>query len=122
VLGTKENNAGPGEAGGGGTYSIRVERHGLQPLLVLAGDIGLEAAADLRAEAERLLAGSASVALDWGAARHVCASAAQVLLALQAALSTRGRTLEVVRDNADVRRFLELAGLSLHFRLMELAA
>jgi len=103
------------------TRRIVVEQHGLHALLVLEGQIDLEAAADLRVEAERLLAGSDAVAVDWRAAAHVCPGAVQVLLSLEAELSARSRALRVVRDNPDVRRFLELAGLSGRFPVEQTA-
>jgi len=104
------------------TRRVVVEQRGSHTLLVLEGEIGLEAAADLRSEGERLLAGSGGVALDWHAATHVGAGAIQVLLALQAALGARGMALDVARDNPSVRRFLELAGVSGHFPAAEQTA
>ena len=101
---------------------MAVERPGAHPLLVLSGHIDLDAAAHLRAEAERLAAGCEAMTVDWHAATHVSAGAVQVLVALQAALSARGRTLHVARDNQDVRRFLELAGLSGRFPVLEQSA
>jgi anti-anti-sigma factor len=104
------------------TRHVVVEQRGTRTLLVLEGDIGLDAAADLRTEAERLLAGSGGLAIDWHAAAHVGAGAIQVLLALNAALSARGGSLQVARDNPGVRRFLELAGLSDRFPVLEESA
>lgn len=101
------------------THRVAVEQRDSHAFLVLAGEIGLDAAADLRAEAERLLAGPEAVALDWHAATHIGAGAIQVLLSLEAALSARGRALRVAGDNPDVRHYLELAGLSAHFPALE---
>jgi anti-anti-sigma factor len=104
------------------TYHVALERRDSHALLVLEGQIGLEAAADLRSEGERVLAGSEAVAIDWHESTHVGAGAVQVLLSLAAALSARGRALCVAGDNPDVRRYLELAGLSQHFPVSEPAA
>jgi anti-anti-sigma regulatory factor len=102
--------------------TIRVEQGDKQVLLLMEGQMDLDAAATLQAAAERLLAGSEGVAIDWHAAGHVCAGAVQVLLALEVALSSCGRALHVANDNPDVRRYLELAGLSSRFPLVEHSA
>jgi len=90
--------------------------------LVLEGPVDLDAAAELRARAERLLEGTAGVEIDWHAATYACAGAIQVLLALEAALAARGRSLRVARDNPEIRRYLHFAGLSGHFPIMERGA
>jgi anti-anti-sigma regulatory factor len=84
-------------------------------VLVLTGVLNLDEAGKLREAAVRLAARRRDVAIDWSAAGHVDASALQVLLALRAALAAAGRDLFVVRDNGDIRRYLELAGLAAHF-------
>lgn len=101
------------------TFRPTVEPGDLQTVLVLSGRIDLEASGRMLAEAERLLAGAGPVALDWRAVEHLGAGAIQVLLALEAALTARGRTLRVAGDNPDVRRFLDVAGLSAHFQVLE---
>jgi len=104
------------------TFRIAVEPRGAQTVLVLEGQIGLDAGAHLRAEAEGLLGGSGGVAIDWRSAAHVGAGAVQILLALQTALAGRGRALRVAGENPEVRRFLEFAGLSGHFPILERTA
>jgi len=99
--------------------AITVARSGSGSLVVLAGQIDLDAAARLRPEAEKLLTESGPVALDWQAAEHASAGAVQVLLALAAALQARGRAFSVVRDQAEIRSMLNLAGLSGHFPVAE---
>lgn len=98
------------------------EDTGTPAAMVLAGQVDLDAAGRLRTEAERFLAGSGDVTLDWHAAEHVGAGAVQVLLALEAALMAQGRALRVASDNPDVRRFLTLAGLSGRFPVLERTA
>ena len=93
-------------------FRIEVRAGDTHNLLVLAGLIGLDAAPQLRDEAERLAARSEDVAIDWRDVEHVGAAAMQVLLALGTALSGSGRKLYVVADNAGLRGYLELAGLS----------
>jgi len=104
------------------TFRIAVEQRDSHALMTLEGPVDLEAAASLRVEVERLLGGSAAVRIDWHAAGHFCAGAIQVLLALGAALTARGGSLSVAGDNPDIRRFLELAGLSGHFPVREQSA
>ena len=84
-------------------------------LLVLAGQIGSDVAAQLRDKAERLAASARDVDVDWRDAETLNASCLQVLVALGVLLSVRGRTLRVTADNPDVRRLVDLAGLSACF-------
>ena len=86
-----------------------------ETILALAGQIGLEAAGPLKAEAMRLAENSGEVAVDWRGCGHVGLAGVQVLLALDVALAGKGRKLHVAMDNPDVRHFLELAGLSGRF-------
>jgi len=58
---------------------------------------------------------SRDVALDWAQAEYVHASVIQVLLAWKQSLAEHGRSLVVACDNAQVRAFLELSGLSGQF-------
>jgi anti-anti-sigma factor len=81
-------------------------------VLVLAGELNLDAVRQLTEAALGLVAGGKEVGIDWREAGHVSAGAMQVLLALRAALDARGRALRVTGDNPGVRRTLELAGLS----------
>ena len=84
-------------------------------LLVLVGQIGLDATAQLRDEAEHLAASARHVDVDWREAESLTASCLQVLVALAISLSERGQTLRVTADNPEIRRSLELAGLSERF-------
>ncbi len=102
-------------------YEIRTEERGLRNLLVLTGQVGPDAANRLRAEAERLAAGAGAVDLDWREAEMLSASSLQVLVALKISLSKRGRTLQVSGDNPNLRRLLDLAGLSSMFPCRKLA-
>ena len=52
------------------------------------------------------------VAVDWGEAEHVDACVLQVLLALRKLLAERGLPFMVDKDNAKVRGYLRLSGLS----------
>ncbi|TAM99543.1 MAG: anti-sigma factor antagonist [Rhizobiaceae bacterium] len=97
-------------------FRLTVVEQPAHHLIELAGMLGLEAAAPLRDEARCLVQSRKNVAIDWSAAEHVGASALQVLLALQKSLEADGRKLSVAADNASVRRYLELAGLSGYFR------
>jgi len=99
--------------------AVSVTRSSSGAVVTLTGQIDLDAAGRLRAEAEKLLAESGPVALDWRAAEHASAGAVQVLLALEAALKARGRPLSVVHDQAEIRSMLELAGLNGHFPIAE---
>ena len=81
-------------------------------LLVLAGAISLDAVPRLSEAALQTVAGGKEVSVDWSEARHICAGALQVLLALGTALGAHGRMLSVAGDNPGVRHTLELAGLS----------
>jgi anti-anti-sigma regulatory factor len=81
-------------------------------VLVLAGDISLDAVPQLTDAALQTVAGGKQVAVDWSEARHICGGALQVLLALGTALAARGQVLSVAGDNPSVRHTLELAGLS----------
>jgi ABC-type transporter Mla MlaB component len=89
-------------------------------LLVLAGQLGLDASVRLRDEAEVLAAQARDVDLDWGETQTVTASSLQVLLALGVTLSKRGRALRVTADNPGIRHLLELSGLSACFPRSEL--
>ena len=55
------------------------------------------------------------VVIDWAEVEHVDACVLQVLLALGKLLTARGLTLVVEKDNAKVRRFLKLSGMSEYF-------
>jgi anti-anti-sigma factor len=81
-------------------------------LLVLAGEMNLDAARQLRDAALGVVAGGREVGVDWRAVEHVSTGALQVLLALRSALDTCGHRLHVAGDNPGVRRTLETAGLS----------
>ena len=81
-------------------------------LLVLAGEISLDAAHQLSDVALQAVSGGKDVAIDWSEAGHICAGALQVLLALGTALGARGQVLSVAGDNSGARHTLELAGLS----------
>jgi len=100
-------------------FRVEIQQRESCNLLVLAGQIGWEAAAPLRAEAQLLAAGGREVAIDWREAESVTAGALQVLLALGLALSQRGQRLRVIEDNPNIRRLLEVAGLAAHLPLME---
>lgn len=91
-------------------------------LLVLAGEINLDAVSPLRAAALEAAAGGRDIGVDWRDAGHVSAGALQVLLALRAALDARGQVLQIAGDNPGVRRTLELAGLSRLFPIREAPA
>jgi len=107
-----------------GEQPFRVETRPLESrnLLVLAGDIGLDAATQLRDEAEHLTARARDVDVGWRESEIVTASSLQVLLALGVSLSAQGQTLRVTGDNPKVRHLLELAGLSTRFPAPELTA
>jgi anti-anti-sigma factor len=81
-------------------------------LLLLAGEMNLDAASQLRDAALGAVAGGRQVAVDWREVGHVSVGALQVLLALRSALDARGQVLHVSGDNPGVRRTLDLAGLS----------
>ncbi len=100
-------------------FRVEVGQLESRDLLLLAGQINLDAAARLRDEALRVVASARAVGVDWRQAEYVSASAVQVLLALGAALAARGLPLEVAGDNPGVRRSLELAGLSGRFPVRE---
>jgi anti-anti-sigma regulatory factor len=96
-------------------FGISVERNGPRLSLRLRGALGPDAAAVLHPEAVRIATGDEDVEIDWSAAEHVSAAALQVLIALDTALSARGRKLVIANDNPGVRQFLEAAGLSSRF-------
>jgi len=96
-------------------FRIEVREDGARDLLVLSGQMDASSAAPLRETARRLASGERPVAIEWEHAEHVGMSALQVLLALAVALEERGRPVAVAADNAEVRGFLELAGLSARF-------
>jgi len=100
-------------------FQVAVRPGGLRDLLVLTGQVDLDAAAQLRGQAVELAARARPVEIDWSGAEHVGPSAVQVLLALAAAMTAGGHTLEVRSDNPRVRGFLELAGLASHFPMAE---
>jgi anti-anti-sigma factor len=56
-----------------------------------------------------------NVAIDWGGAEHVDASVLQVLLALRKLVVERGLSFMVDKDDARVRGYLKLSGLSEYF-------
>lgn len=88
-------------------------------LLLLSGAVSLDAVQQLNEAALQALTGGRAVTIDWAEARRVCAGAVQVLLVLRSALLMRGLVLSVTGDNTDVRRTLELAGLSHFFPIHE---
>lgn len=57
------------------------------------------------------------LAIDWHAAEFVDGCVLQVLLAAQRSLLQRGLSLTVDQDNAGVRQYLRLSGLSEYFPL-----
>ena len=87
--------------------------------LLLAGEINLDAASQVREAALAALAAGRAVEVDWRDAGYVSAGALQVLLALRTALEARRQVLHLAGDNAGVRRTLELAGLSRLFPTQE---
>ena len=99
----------------GPTFRVETQARESGNLLVLAGQIGVDAAAQLLDEAELLAANAGDVGVDWREAETVTASSLQLLLALGVSLAERGQTLRVTGDNPNVRRLLELAGLSARF-------
>jgi anti-anti-sigma regulatory factor len=103
----------------GALFRVEVRRRETHDLLVLAGQIGLDAAVQLRGEALLLASGERAVDVDWREAETVTAGALQVLLALRIALSERGQGLRVVEDHPNIRRLLEAAGLSAYFPVPE---
>jgi anti-anti-sigma regulatory factor len=102
---------------------FRVESRplGSRDLLVLAGQIGPDAAGPLYRQAEQLATITGGVDLDWREAEAVSGSCLQVLLALGIALSERALTMRVSGDNPQIRQSLELAGLSSRFPCVEAA-
>jgi anti-anti-sigma factor len=96
-------------------FRVELRQQESGDLLILAGQINLDAAALVRDEAVRAAANARGAAIDWSGAEYVSASAVQVLLALGAALAAKGQALEVANENAGVRRALEVAGLSGRF-------
>jgi len=62
------------------------------------------------------------VAIDWEGAEHVDACVLQVLLALRQSLAERGMSLMVEKDNAKVRGYLKLSGLSEYFPVRDHAS
>ena len=106
---------GDGISDAAGPFGLEaVERSGRR-LLVLRGEIDLDAAVRLHAVALRLLVGNQDVDIDWSGAERLSAGAVQVLLALGAALSERGRALRVAADQSAIRQCLDAAGLAGHF-------
>lgn len=80
----------------------------------LAGSAGVETAVLLKQQLMQTHIAN-EVVIDWGEVEHVEASVLQVLLALGKLLTARGLTLTVDKDNAKVRRFLKLSGMSEYF-------
>lgn len=100
-------------------FRVEIQQHESHSLLVLAGQIGADAAPQLRNQALLLTAGAGPVDIDWREAETVTAGSLQVLLALGIALSQRGQPLRVVADHPNLRRLLDVAGLSAHFPVGE---
>jgi anti-anti-sigma factor len=98
---------------------VEIQAKGSGSLLVLAGEIDLDAAGQLREEAETLAAGSGDVEVDWRNAEIATSSSLRGLRALGTSLSERGRGLRVSSDNRNVHGLLELAGLSSRFPALE---
>ena len=96
-------------------FHVELRTSESRDVLVLTGDVNLDAAHQLCAASLQGLAGRREVAVDWTGASRVGAGALQALLALSTALQARGRGLSVVGDNPCVRHMLELAGLTRHF-------
>ena len=96
-------------------FRLAVQPCGSHDLLVLAGQINLDAAMQLREEEVRLAAAGRSLEVDWSRADHVGVSAIQVLLCLSGALASHGGSLRIHGDSPRVRRFLQVAGLSDRF-------
>ncbi|HUA58739.1 MAG TPA: hypothetical protein VML19_08305 [Verrucomicrobiae bacterium] len=99
------------------TAPVHVESRlgGSRNLLVLAGEIGLDAIGVLYEEAPRLSVAAGGVDIDWREAQVVSGGCLQVLLALGTALSQRALTLRAAADNPKIRQSLELAGWSTRF-------
>jgi anti-anti-sigma factor len=91
-------------------------------VLTLTGSMDLAAAERLQREVVQWLEGEGPVWLDWSQAEYLSAAVIQVLLAFEASLARRGRDLQVSADQEDIRRYLELAGVSGKFRVRPQAA
>lgn len=93
-------------------FRVEVHRSESCDCLVLAGEMNLDAASQLRDAALGVVAEGREVAVDWRDVGHVSAGALQVLLALRSALAARGSALHIAGDNPNLRRTLEVAGLA----------
>jgi anti-anti-sigma factor len=91
---------------------IRVETDGERRCLCLEGVVNAPLARRLKEEALAALGGSGTVTLDVSRAEYLDATALQVLLALDTALATRGRSLRVVAMAPSLEDTLRVVGLA----------
>ncbi len=96
----------------GSVRPIRVETDGDRQRLCLVGVINAALACRLKEEALSALAGAGPVTLDLTRAEYLDGAAVQVLLALNAELVTRGRSLRVVAMAPSVEDTLRVVGLA----------
>jgi len=99
----------------GQAFRVEIQPREPRNLLILAGQIGPDAAAQLRDDAAHLAATGRGVDMDWREAESVTAASLQVLIALGVSLDGQGQTLRVTCDHPGIRGLLELAGLSNRF-------
>src|SRR5579864_3871343 len=97
------------------TPPFSVFTQGSEQVLVLQGTLTLEHIRCLHETAMRLSRDAASVVVDCAAAEHLDACTLQIFLALKTELERGGHAFRIARENAEVRRYLELAGLATHF-------
>jgi anti-anti-sigma factor len=91
--------------------SIRIETSEGLTTLRLEGAIGVAQARALHARALELASQGGDVTVRASLVSHLDAAAVQVLIALSAALKSRGRTLAIADLPVSVSHTLQLAGL-----------
>ena len=78
----------------------------------LAGVVDAGAAIPLHQNARELAGARKPVVIELSAAERLDASALQILLALQKAMTASGKTLSVAATPPQIRNYLEIAGVS----------
>jgi anti-anti-sigma factor len=96
----------------GSVQPIRTETDGEQRSLCLEGVVNVAQARRLKEQALLALAGAGPVTLDLSRAEYLDGAALQVLLALNATLAARKRSLRVVAMAPSVEDTLRSAGLA----------
>jgi anti-anti-sigma factor len=88
--------------------------------LKLLGDINVSLSADLHRECVQIAHRGQDAIVDCEAVESFDAAALQILVALQEALSSHGRSLQLSKPSREVQEMIGLAGLKKHLAVSDI--